>query len=138
MEAYCVYVGADGTSKIGRVTLPMMAKIIGEDGASTWTNVQTGRTWGVTGGEGHLPTDDFGPWHTAGNPMMSIVLQGAWEVQAGSGERRVLELGSLTIFLDDTGPGHRSRTVSIEPSIVIGVGLDEKSALDFKTQLGII
>lgn len=137
MEVECVYVGEDGKSRIGKVTLPHMHKATREDGTTFWKNVQNGRSWGVTAGETHPPGSDFGHWHTAGHPLMSIVLQGAWEVETGSGERRVLEKGSLTVFLDSTGQGHRSRTVSAEPCIVIGVGMDDASAREFKDQLGI-
>jgi hypothetical protein len=135
MEAACIYTGDDGKTKFGTVTLPVMTMVRREDGTTDWTNVQGALTWGLAEGPGS--DADFGNWHTAGQPMMSIVLQGHWEVEVGNGERRVLELGSLTVFLDQTGQGHRSRTTSVEPSIVIGVRLDAYSLADFSAQLGI-
>lgn len=138
MEVNCVYTGADGKTRIGTVQLPIMHKVVGEDGVAAWQNVQVGRSWGVTGSDAHEAAKDFGPWHPAGHAMMSIVLQGAWEVETGSGERRLLELGSLTVFLDETGQGHRSRTTSSEPTYVIGVGLDEPTAHQFREQLGLV
>ena len=111
--------------------LPMLGKLVAEDGSVTWGGVQGGGGWGIASG----PAGGFGDWHPVTNPLLSICLTGEWEVETGSGELRRFGPGSIAVFLDGDGEGHRSRVVSQEPCATIGVRLDEASIADFHGQV---
>lgn len=133
MEVDCIYAGPGGASRIARVKLPTLEKIVGADGKPAFTGSQGAEGWGIS--TGPAGSAEFGEWHTA-QPLMSIVLAGEWEVETGSGERRVLGPGSLTVFLDDSGQGHRSRVTSPIGCRVLGLRLDAVSVADLKAQIG--
>lgn len=59
-----------------------------------------------------LPADWFGDWHPAPRRQYVLVLQGAFEVESGDGEKRRIEAGSALLVEDISGPGHRTRVVS--------------------------
>lgn len=69
----------------------------------------------------HGEPDSFKDWHTGGSVAISVVLEGTWEIEAGTGRRRVLERGDLLFVLDVDGQGHRSRTLGDVPVRVLGV-----------------
>jgi hypothetical protein len=132
METDCIYAGPDGKSRIARVSLPTLGKVVAEDGTASWGGVQGGKGWGIASG----PANPFSDWHPVANPLLSICLTGEWEVETGAGEVRRFGPGSITVFLDETGEGHRSRVVSEEACATIGVRLDEASVADFLEQVG--
>ncbi len=134
MEVDCVYNGPDGTSRIARVKLPLIEKVARADGTLGYDGLNEGGGWGIAvGPAGEAP---FGEWHPVTHPLLSIVLAGEWEVEAGDGETRRLGPGSLTVFLDREGQGHRSRITSKEDGCTsIGVRLDAASIAALEAQI---
>jgi hypothetical protein len=47
-------------------------------------------------------------WHISRMAGLSVVMSGEWEIEAGSGQRRVLRPGSALLMFDTTGQGHRA------------------------------
>ena len=129
--AVCVYAGEDGTSHLVDLALPVVGRTQGADGVTHWTGLEGARQWGVIVSDGSA----YGRWHTASQVGLSIVLHGAWEIEAGSGQRRVLPAGSVLLMLDTTGQGHRSQLVSDRPCAVMGVALDETTTGRFQSLL---
>lgn len=116
VAAVCVHADAEGGSHLIDLALPMLAQTIG--------GVQATRL-GIVAGTG----PSFKDWHVAGMAGLSIVLSGAWEIEAGSGERRTLGPGSVLLMLDTHGQGHRSRSAG--DVTVLGLGLDEATRVAF-------
>jgi hypothetical protein len=110
VTAVCIHTDADGRSRLTDLSPPMLAEMIG--GAATT------RMGVVTGGG-----PSFRDWHVAGMAGLSIVLSGEWEIEAGSGARRMLGPGSVLVMLDTQGQGHRSRSAA--DVTVLGIGIDE-------------
>jgi hypothetical protein len=127
----CIYAGEDGTSHLVDLALPAVARTQDADGAPHWTGLEGARQWGVIVSDGST----YGQWHASGQVGLSIVLYGAWEIEAGSGQRRVLPAGSVLLMFDTTGQGHRSQLVSNRPCAVIGIGLDQTTTAHFQSLL---
>lgn len=141
MQIDCIYSGPDGRSRIAQVRLPVIEKVVDAEGRASYTGVQGGEGWSISVGAGSGragdQVGDFGEWHPVAYPLLSIVLAGEWEVEAGDGTRRVLGLGSIIAFIDDRGQGHRSRVTSPEQGCTaMGVRLDAASLADLKIQIG--
>lgn len=64
-------------------------------------------------------------FHPAPRRRLVVVLSGALEVTASSGEARRFELGDLLEVRDTTGRGHRSRSVGDAPLRSAFIALDE-------------
>lgn len=62
----------------------------------------------------HLPSDYRSDWRPAPRKQYVLVLDGALEVEAGTGEKRVFRPGSILLVTDTTGRGHRTSVVSAQ------------------------
>ena len=113
MKTVCVFCRQDGSSDLIEINnafdLPVSSG-----------SFYKADSWSVFGGVMHK---NFGDWHTVHSPLMSIVVAGAWEIQASSGARSFLEVGDILFAFDFHGKGHRSRIASEVPCAVIGVGV---------------
>jgi hypothetical protein len=127
----CVYASEDGTSHLADLPLPAVGRTQGADGATQWTGLEGAKQWGVVVSDGSA----YGQWHASSQVGLSIVLYGVWEIEAGSGQRRVMPAGSVLLMFDTTGQGHRSQLVSDQPCAVMGVGLDETTTARFQSLL---
>jgi uncharacterized protein YjlB len=117
--AVVIHATPDGGSALSDLHLPLCHKQIAADGSSRWEGVSGATGWGITSGQG----DGYETWHVSAMPGLSIVLSGAWEIEASNGDRRILSTGDVLVMLDTTGRGHRSRQISA-PCAVIGIGFD--------------
>jgi hypothetical protein len=126
----CAYVGENGISHLADVALPGLHHMVDADGLSHFSGMQGATEFGFVVGAQHGQSD-WGDWHVSGTPGLSIVLSGAWEIEAGSGQRRLLDTGSVLLMLDNHGQGHRSRTPDGKPCTVLGVGIDEATQLAY-------
>lgn len=125
VKATCVYAASDGLSHLIDVDLPAMTRLVDADGKSRFIGVNGATYMGfITGTAG-----EYKDWHAATMAGLSIALAGAWEIEAGSGQRRTLGTGSVLLMLDTQGQGHRSRGLGDIPSTVIGVGIDEETRI---------
>jgi hypothetical protein len=115
LDVVCIFARPDGRSRLadGRIALETTAR-------GTWSQPQPAKQWIVSKGGGSAAKD----WHRGVRPVLSLCIRGAWEIEAGSGERRVLHTGSVLAVLDTTGQGHRSRVIGPEPCVVVGMELD--------------
>jgi hypothetical protein len=59
-----------------------------------------------------LPPGVFTDWHPAPGKRFVMVLSGIGQIEAGDGERRTFEPGSVLLVTDTQGPGHRTIVVS--------------------------
>jgi len=59
----------------------------------------------------HLPPGLFADWHPAPGKRFVMVLSGIGQIEAGDGERRTFEPGSVLLVTDTQGPGHRTIVV---------------------------
>ena len=99
----------------------MMRKLPGRDGVPVWTGLSGAHGFGIAGtGSG----GDHAKWHCSTSPGLSVVLEGAWEIEASSGQRRLLEPGSILVMLDTHGRGHFARPQQ-SPCVSLGIALDE-------------
>ncbi len=128
LDVVCIYAGADGRSRLadGRITLETTAR-------GTWSRPQPARQWIASKGGSSGAKD----WHHGTKPVLSIVVRGAWEIEAGSGERRVLGTGTILAVLDTEGQGHRSRVVGDEPCAVIGMELEGEALQLLRDAFGV-
>jgi hypothetical protein len=122
IKAVAIYATADGGSAIVDLPLPLCVKETMPDGTSQWTGLGGATVWGVTAGGG----TDYMRWHRSAMAGLSIVLSGAWEIEATTGERRILDTGDILVMLDTTGQGHRSRTLT-SPCAVLGMAFDDET-----------
>ena len=130
MKAVGIFSTIGGGSVILDIDLPPASRRPSASGAATWSGALGAKTVVIVEGENTGVTD----WHTSG-PLLSIVIGGAWEIEASNGDRRLLELGSVLLVCDKTGQGHRSRTVG--PSCtVVGVRLSEAGCTELKEHCG--
>lgn len=120
VPAICVYADEAGLSHLIDVRLPALAQVRDEHGKTRFVGANGATTMGFVVG-GQAMTD----WHPSGMVGLSIVLQGAWDIEAGSGQRRVLETGSVLLMFDTHGQGHRSHSSGEAGCTVLGVGIDE-------------
>ena len=58
-----------------------------------------------------LPAGYSSDWHPAPRKQYVLVLTGTMEVEAGDGERRRFQAGSVLLVTDTEGRGHRTYTV---------------------------
>jgi len=58
-------------------------------------------------------------WHNAPQPQYIIYLEGEVEVQASSGEKRIMKPGDVLFATDLTGQGHITKTLTKGKSIII-------------------
>lgn len=58
-------------------------------------------------------------WHTAPQPQYIVYLEGAVEVEASGGERRIFKPGDVLFATDLTGKGHITRTLTKGRSIIV-------------------
>jgi len=121
--ATCIVATPDGSSTLLDLALPIAAKLVDDAGAVSWRGVEGTRFFGIASGSG----EGYGDWHPATYPGLSIVLTGAWEIEAGCGARCTLGPGSLLVMLDNTGQGHRSRTLKA-PCATMGIAFDDTTA----------
>jgi len=129
VPALCVYADADGTSHLIDVDLPAMTRLVDADGKSRFLGVHGATMLGfITGTPG-----EYKDWHPAAMAGLSLCLAGEWEIEAGSGQRRLLTTGSILLMLDTHGQGHRSRGLGATASTVIGVGIDEDTRVAWST-----
>lgn len=134
--AVCIYAGADGTSRLAEIRLPFAARQEAADGTVSWLGRGGAQEWVVIGGDGK--PGEFGDWHVSAVAGLSIVVDGAWEIEAGDGARRQLGLGSILVMLDTDGQGHRSRAVSGHGSTVLGVSFDALSRSAMEERLAAV
>ena len=127
VKAVCIYADSAGQSHLVDVELPALAQEVGEGGRTRFIGATGATVMGFVVGTGKVLKD----WHVAGTPGLSITISGRWEIEAGSGERRMLETGSVLLMLDTHGQGHRSRCYEDGGSTVIGVGIDEATRIAF-------
>ena len=111
----CIFTSADGTSRLADGRIPLR---VGERGV--WSDSRGAKSWLVAKG---LPVGAK-DWHRGSTAVLSIVTSGAWEIEAGNGEKRRLVAGSLLAVLDTSGQGHRSRVLGDEPCVVVGIELE--------------
>ena len=127
VRALCVYADSAGVSHLIDVALPALAQVVDERGKTHFRGAAGATVIGFVAGTGKV----FKDWHVATMPGLSITLSGRWEIEAGSGERRMLEAGSVLLMLDTRGQGHRSRCDEESGSTVIGIGIDEATRTAF-------
>lgn len=123
VSAVCIYADADGMSHLIDVDLPAMTRLVDDNGKSRFIGILGATSMGfITGTAG-----EFKDWHAASMAGLSICLAGEWEIEAGSGQRRILRTGSVLLMLDTHGQGHRSRSLGDVASTVIGVSIDTET-----------
>jgi quercetin dioxygenase-like cupin family protein len=81
----------------------------GEIGMLSEKQPATGVVFRVT-----APEYDY-DWHCAPARQYVVMLEGAVELEASVGEKRVLEPGDILLVEDTWGKGHRSRNVEPKP-----------------------
>jgi hypothetical protein len=127
VRAVCVYADVQGQSHLADVDLPALAQVTDADGRTLFVGSTGATVMGFVVDASHTGKD----WHRASMAGLSIVLSGSWEIEAGSGDRRLLETGSVLLMLDTEGQGHRSRTPGDTGCTVLGVGIDEDTRAAF-------
>jgi hypothetical protein len=65
-------------------------------------------------------------WHCAPRRQLIVLLDGAIEVEVGSGEKRRFAGGDLLLVEDVTGRGHRTRTTDGRSRRSLFIPLDEE------------
>jgi hypothetical protein len=118
--AVCIIADDDGSSRLVDIMLPLSRKIMQEDGTAMWDGLFGSGVFGIAGASSGGNHHD---WHTSGMPGLSITLSGAWEIEAGSGQRRLLEPGAILVMFDTHGRGHRSHTMR-QPCATMGLSFD--------------
>jgi quercetin dioxygenase-like cupin family protein len=61
-----------------------------------------------------IPVGWFGDWHPAPKKQFFCCLQGAVELTAGDGEKRVFRSGDVFLLEDTQGKGHTTRVIGKE------------------------
>lgn len=59
--------------------------------------------------------------HPAPRKQYVLVLEGIMEVEAGDGEKRQFEAGSVLLVTDTTGPGHKTRVIGEKSVFLVWV-----------------
>lgn len=127
----CVYADAEGGSHLIDLGLPALTHEVDKTGKSRFLGVSGTTTMGFVVGSGTGVKE----WHVAGMAGLSIVLSGEWEIEAGSGARRMLRPGSVLLMLDTHGQGHRSHSYGEAGSTVLGVEIDAATRAAFEDLL---
>lgn len=125
-HAVAIYPTPDGGSALIDLPLPICRKLA----SGAWEGIAGATGWGITQGNG----EGYGEWHVSAMAGLSIVLRGAWAIEAGDGACRVLRPGDMLVMLDTTGRGHRSQTVE-KPCTVIGIAFDADTAARLRQQV---
>lgn len=68
-------------------------------------------------------------WHPAPRRQLIVLLDGAIEIEVGSGETRRFFGGDVLLVEDTTGRGHRTRTVDGKKRRSLLIPLDESAEL---------
>lgn len=74
------------------------------------------------------PDYDF-DWHRAPERQLIVLLDGAIEIEVGSGEKRRFSGGDILLVEDTTGRGHRTRTVDGSRRRSLFIPLDDAAEL---------
>ena len=87
--------------------------------------------WGARNRTDLFPADQIGflrmavgtrtDWHPAPRKQYVMVLEGTMEVEAGDGERRTFEAGSVLLVTDTEGRGHRTNVLGDEDVFLVWV-----------------
>lgn len=124
-RAVCIHAGDDGRSRLTDLDLPGMSRTVRADGTSTFGGVMGATVFGVVTPMRGGPT--FIDWHVSAMAGLSIVMDGEWEIEAGSGDRRLLGPGSVLLMLDVTGQGHRAHYRRLGTSIGVGISAETEA-----------
>ena len=73
---------------------------------------------------GRDPEHAFGGWHLAGKALF-VTLRGTWEMQTSDGAIARFGPGDFLLADETRGKGHRSRRVSDEEMVLLGVHLPD-------------
>lgn len=131
MKAVGIFSTVEQGSVLLDIDLPPATRWSSPSGETVWGGVLSAETVVIVEGDNSGGVTD---WHNSG-PLLSIVIDGGWEIEASNGDRRVLELGSVLLVCDKTGKGHRSRTVG--PSCtVVGIRLSATACAALKAHCG--
>ena len=68
-------------------------------------------------------------WHRAPQRQLVVLLDGAIEIEVGSGEKRRFAGGDILLVEDTTGRGHRTRTTDGRMRRSLFIPLDESTKL---------
>jgi len=127
----CVYADEQGGSHLIEVDLPGMSRKVRPDGTSEFGGVMPATAFGVVTPMQNGPK--FIDWHNSKMAGLSLVMSGSWEIEVGSGERRLLSAGSALLMLDTTGQGHRAHYR--EPGCGIGISFAPETEAAYRTIL---
>jgi len=130
VRAVVIYTTAEGGSALATLPLAICRKVMLEDGTANWEGIAGATGWGISSGAG----EGYASWHVSAMPGLSIVLCGAWEIEASNGQRHILDTGDVLVMLDTSGRGHRSRTLTA-PCAVMGVSFDEATHIQIANQV---
>lgn len=127
MHAVGVFSTADQGSILADIDLPLTTRRPSPSGETVWGGALGAETVVIVHGEENGLTD----WHNAAGPLISIVIGGAWEIEATNGDKRILEIGSMLLVCDKFGKGHRSRIIG-PTCTVVGVRLTDLACAELK------
>jgi hypothetical protein len=68
-------------------------------------------------------------WHCAPDRQLIVLLDGAIEIEVGTGEKRRFGGGDILLVEDTTGSGHRTRTVDGQSRRSLFIPLDDTAVL---------
>jgi quercetin dioxygenase-like cupin family protein len=68
-----------------------------------------------------IPAGYRSDWHPAPRLQYVMVMNGSMEVEAGDGERRVFEPGSVLLVSDTQGKGHRTNVIGDQEVLLVWV-----------------
>lgn len=68
-------------------------------------------------------------WHPAPRRQLIVLLDGAIEIEAGTGEKRKFSGGDILLVEDTTGRGHRTRTIDGRLRRSLFIPLDDTTTL---------
>jgi len=75
-----------------------------------------------------LPAGYRSDWHPAPRLQYVMVLEGTVEVEAGDGERRLFNPGSVLLVADTQGKGHRTNTIGDKEVLLVWVPVPPESS----------
>ncbi|MET0363093.1 MAG: hypothetical protein ABW169_00435, partial [Sphingobium sp.] len=127
----CVYADEDGISHLIDLALPGMSRKVRADGTSEFGGVMGATVFGVVTPMHNGPK--FIDWHISRMAGLSIGMTGEWEIEAGSGQRRILGPGPCLLMLDTSGQGHRAHYRT--PGCGIGVGIAPETEAAYRAIL---
>ena len=127
MRAVGIFETVDQGSAIVDIGLPSATRLTEPTGEQSWAGSLSAMSCVIVASEGGGVKD----WHNATAPTLSIVVEGAWEIEASNGERRRLDVGSVLLVLDRHGKGHRSRVVGATCTVV-GIRLADAACAELR------